>query len=440
MSDRPGLDDSKPDLALEAGVRLTSVSQSDPNELTELAARFASRANGGLSPELSAELALEILLNEIAEQACAATGATGAAIALQRDGEMVCRATSGTTAPDLGSRVDLKSGLSGKCVQTRQTQRCEDVLSHPDADVAASERLGVRSVIVMPLLHGPELIGVFELFSSLPYCFGEKDENILHGFAHRVLNNIERSKQPLEKLETTTQTPATPAPEIAPVPEPVAEVAADPPPAPVAQGSAILTWALVAGIVFTSMLLGMALGRHVIARRTLLKAPASRVIDTTTRHSSPEATPASQTESTPAAAAPSQTVQRVPLPPGSLAVYDQGKQVFRATPEDKGVQPAAAIKKESVRGNAALDATVLYHVDPAYPDAARQKRIQGPVVLDVYIAKNGSVQGVQVVSGAAELSDASITAVKQWRFKPVTANGSPAEMQTRVTLHYVLPK
>ena len=77
MSDRPGLDPSKPNLAPEAGVHLTPVNHNDPNELTELAARFASRANGGLSLELSAELALEIVLNEIAEQACNATGATG---------------------------------------------------------------------------------------------------------------------------------------------------------------------------------------------------------------------------------------------------------------------------------------------------------------------------------------------------------------------------
>ena len=88
MSEQPGLDPSKPDLVPEAGVRLTPVGHNDPNELTELAARFASRANGGLSPELSAELALEILLNEIAEQACAATGETDgrrAKVAFGRD-------------------------------------------------------------------------------------------------------------------------------------------------------------------------------------------------------------------------------------------------------------------------------------------------------------------------------------------------------------------
>lgn len=445
MSDRPGIDPSKPDLATVAGVRLTPANYSDPNELMELAARFASRANGGLSPELSAELALEILLNEIAEQACLATGATGAAIALQRDGEMVCRATSGTTAPDLGSRVDLMSGLSGQCVLTRQTQRCEDVMSDPQADVAASERLGVRAVIVTPLLQGEELIGVFELFSSLPFAFSASDENTLQGFAQRVLHNIERSKQPLEAPTETVEVPA-PVEEVAP--ELAPELSPDLEPVP-AQSSAIVTWALVVGIVLTAMLLGMALGRHWMAKRALVKAPAaSRVIDSAANQASTEGTSSSKTDGTTAAPAnPSQGAPRASLPPGSLVVYENGKQIFHATPQDKsltaaagGVEPASAVKKESGPRAPALAATVLYHVDPSYPEAARQQRIQGPVVLDVYIAKNGSVQGVQVVSGPPELSDASITAVKQWRFKPVTANGNPAEMQTRVTLNYVLPK
>jgi hypothetical protein len=55
-----------------------------------------------MSPELSAGLALDVVLNEIVEQACAVTSATGAAIILERDGEMVCRASSGVTAPELG--------------------------------------------------------------------------------------------------------------------------------------------------------------------------------------------------------------------------------------------------------------------------------------------------------------------------------------------------
>lgn len=100
-------------------------------DVSQLAAHFAAQTGGGLSPELSNDLALEIVFNEIVVQACLTTGATGAAIALERGGEMVCRASSGSTAPALGSRMDAASGLSGECIRTRQTQRVDDVLADP---------------------------------------------------------------------------------------------------------------------------------------------------------------------------------------------------------------------------------------------------------------------------------------------------------------------
>src|SRR5438552_508370 len=61
-------------------------------DFTDLAAKFAASGGAGLSAELSADLALEVVLNEIVNQACLATNATGAAIALKRDRELVCRA------------------------------------------------------------------------------------------------------------------------------------------------------------------------------------------------------------------------------------------------------------------------------------------------------------------------------------------------------------
>ena len=113
------------------------------NDFAVLAARLSAPGEGGLPPEFSAELALEIVLNEIVEKACLSTGATGAAIVMRRDGEMVCRASSGSTAPDLGSQLDEESGLSGECIQTRKTQRCDDAPDDPRVDREASLRLGV---------------------------------------------------------------------------------------------------------------------------------------------------------------------------------------------------------------------------------------------------------------------------------------------------------
>ena len=178
-------------------------------DLADLAARFSAQSGGGLSPELSADLALEIVLNEIVEQACLATGATGAAIVLERDGEMVCRASSGSTAPELGSRLDTSSGLSGECFKTRRTQWCDDAMSDQRADAKASERLGVRSVVVMPLSRGETLLGVIELFSSQPYAFGVRDERTLEVLADRTLNNLDSAAHPLE-LQKAPEPPRAP--------------------------------------------------------------------------------------------------------------------------------------------------------------------------------------------------------------------------------------
>ena len=91
--------------------------------LADLTAKFAAAGGGRMSPELSAGLALDVVLNEIVEQACRATGATGAAVILERDGEMVCRASTGGNAPELGARLSREPGLTAECIKTRQAQR-----------------------------------------------------------------------------------------------------------------------------------------------------------------------------------------------------------------------------------------------------------------------------------------------------------------------------
>src|ERR1700722_20468470 len=84
------------------------------SDVAELARTLAAHGGGAES----FDLALDLVLNEVVEQARLATGATGAAVALARDGEMVCRATTGEHAPELGVRVETASGLSGDCLRS----------------------------------------------------------------------------------------------------------------------------------------------------------------------------------------------------------------------------------------------------------------------------------------------------------------------------------
>jgi protein TonB len=86
-----------------------------------------------------------------------------------------------------------------------------------------------------------------------------------------------------------------------------------------------------------------------------------------------------------------------------------------------------------------VEGNLLHRVEPEYPEEARRQQIQGLVVLDVRISRDGEVQQVNVVSGQPVLADAAIKAVKMWRFNPRTLNGQATEMQTTVTLNFKLP-
>jgi hypothetical protein len=137
------------------------------SDVAELIAKFAAFGGGKVSAETSADLALEVVLNEIVEQACLATGATGAAVLFERNGEMVCRATYGPNAPELDTRLEGESGLTAECIRTQQVQHCDDAQADPRVNVEASHQWGTRSVMVFPLLRNGKHRGrVGSLFVS----------------------------------------------------------------------------------------------------------------------------------------------------------------------------------------------------------------------------------------------------------------------------------
>ena len=121
------------------------------------------------------DLNLEPGINIIAERAQSLTGATGAAIALRAGAEIVCRARSGRTAPDLGVHLQTDSGLSAECVRTGEILLCHDAESNPRVDLASCRRLGARSILVAPLRHFRKTLGLFEVLSATPYAFDARD-------------------------------------------------------------------------------------------------------------------------------------------------------------------------------------------------------------------------------------------------------------------------
>jgi len=81
---------------------------------------------------------------------------------------------------------------------------------------------------------------------------------------------------------------------------------------------------------------------------------------------------------------------------------------------------------------------LIHKVQPQYPPLARQARIQGVVVLQAEIGKDGSIQNLRVVSGHPMLTTAALEAVKEWRYKPYYLNGEPVEVETTINVNFTL--
>jgi len=510
--DKPSL--SAAEVPAERGGGL-STPRAGESDLAELAAKFTAHGGGRVSPELSADLALEIVLNEIVEQACLATGASGAAIVLERGAEWVCRASAGGTAPELGARLDAEAGLSGACVKTRTVQRCDDAQADPRADIEACRNLGVRSVIILPLLQNDKLTGVFEVFWSRPSAFGERDERTLEALAQRVLRNLERAAEPLsavqaleaplsgprdsirentwEKMEVTSDagrgqgdpgladtvladtgfaekgtadiTGANLGPPDATLLEPPSEDE-------LSRGLKLITWALGAAVLGFAVLVTVRVGQRLVGGKAAVRAhPQSVVSGSATGAGSQSAAAgsavnplASESKSASSAQASGSASGAggsgathstgSSAPAGSLLIYENGKEVFRAPPSgaqsdlppvqeqrESKVERASEVEEDHAAGVSAASAEdgILHRVEPEYPEEARQKGIEGPVVVNLDIGRDGRVLEAKVVSGPPLLTQAVMDAVKQWVFKPHSVNGELIPMQTRITLTFRLP-
>jgi putative methionine-R-sulfoxide reductase with GAF domain len=132
-------------------------------------------------------------LQLLAERAQYIMGASGVAIALRDGEEMVCRASAGPSAPVLESRFQVDAGLTAESIRQRQVLRCDDAESDGRVDRESCRALGVKSVMVSPLLRRRQAIGVFELLAERSYAFEEHDVTALERLSEMVLTALEHA-------------------------------------------------------------------------------------------------------------------------------------------------------------------------------------------------------------------------------------------------------
>jgi TonB family protein len=420
---------------------------SEPPKLARVAQTLAAHGGGALS----ADLALDIVLNDVVEQARNATGATGAAIALFRDGELACRATSGENAPDLGVRVDATSGLAGACVSTGEIQQCQDTENDTRVNADKCRLLGVRSMLIAPLVDGQTLIGLIQVFSAWPNAFGKRELSALQVLAGRIAESnreaqaglsapVENSESHAQPQEMRTEPfPAEPFP-TEPIHAEEAEAeevfAGEPEPR---KGFDLWGTVLVLLVIAAAVALGLVIGWRRAAEFT---KNAAQVKTSAATKSSPTSETVPATSQNPAAAdsiatppgtggvSIAKTPIARPVPPtGGLVVTQNGKVVYRS-PSDAGQPPPSDNAERSL----------IHRVEPQYPAEAKSRHIQGPVVLDIQVLGDGAVGNVAVVSGDPLLTQSAINAVKQWRYQSESANGQAIESQARVTVKFTLPE
>jgi GAF domain-containing protein len=140
-----------------------------------------------LGNDLSATLRL------IGERARVLTRGTSAAIALVHKDGVMCRASVGESAPALGTRLDVNSGLSGECFREGKTLRCDDAEHDPRVDLESCRRLGVRSILAAPVRYERDTVGLLMVFAPEPFNFDEGDMAVAESLAHTVIRSMRQT-------------------------------------------------------------------------------------------------------------------------------------------------------------------------------------------------------------------------------------------------------
>jgi protein TonB len=101
-------------------------------------------------------------------------------------------------------------------------------------------------------------------------------------------------------------------------------------------------------------------------------------------------------------------------------------------------EPKAPMPKRVRVSSGVAGSFLVKKVQPEYPEKARRDHIQGTVTLHEIISKTGDVTELQPISGDPVLTEAAISAVKQWKYRPYLLQGEPIEVDTQVQVNFTL--
>ena len=399
----------------------------------------------------------------IVEAAQMVTRADGAAIAMRRNHSFLCVARAGNMAPDLGSELDVDSGISGECLRTGAALRCDDTTRDARVDGEACRRLGLRSLAVAAVGKKPAVKGILEVFSAESYAFNEADMRLLADLAELVMT---------AQSSTTKSTVARRRHRRAAAPPkwyrrkfiiPLAAAAAlgflgwlafrekpilsEPseayPISASAQAPAVLAQKPSA-IPAEAVRSPAVPARNISFARGVVMVRATEKTRATAASGAENPQPQPSTLSTAGTSVPnvslpspeSQSAADTAVTPPPVTVASGGTETVLAgvlaPPNTLPVEPAMRIS-EGISGG-----SLERHVDPIYPAEARRLNIEGRVILQALVTEEGAVEDLKVIAGDQLLARAAMNAVTQWRYRPYRLNGQPIRMKTQITLLFKL--
>jgi diguanylate cyclase (GGDEF)-like protein len=171
--------------------RLTAVAVT-VTEITDwvVAAATAARAAAQQAAIIEAqagvaavELSSGAVHDEICTRAMHLTRAAGAVLELREGDEMVYHGTAGIARGFTGMQVPMRGSFSGRCMTEERALLCEDAETDPRVDPEACRKIGLRSMVVVPLRHGGRTTGVLKVFSPRPADFSVEDQVALEWLA-----------------------------------------------------------------------------------------------------------------------------------------------------------------------------------------------------------------------------------------------------------------
>lgn len=154
-----------------------------------------------ISPNLDAVMTL------IVDRVQQLTQADGSVIEMVEGDELVYRAANGTAASYVGLRLKLTTSLSGRCIETGEILYCNDTETDPRVDLAVCRRIGIRSMVVVPLFQQAGTIGALKAFSAVPNAFTGQNIQTLQLLAGFLSNTLRLASefQAKETLLTALQ-------------------------------------------------------------------------------------------------------------------------------------------------------------------------------------------------------------------------------------------